>query len=116
MFNKTLFLYFKNLPNFEVAITEMYPRIPCEPIADPFASAEHLVTTALDFKKSVAFQRKKYFILDYLYMLFHGKAIKSIAMNYYRLISSQLLSIIISMRYSISSVSLLPLFIASNAH
>jgi len=34
----------------------------------------------------------------------------------YRLISSQLLSIIIAMRYSISPVWPLPLFIASTAH
>jgi len=52
-------LYFKNLVNFEVAITEMSPRIPWKPIADRLASAEHLRTTAINFKKSATILEKQ---------------------------------------------------------
>jgi len=34
-------------PQFEKrCITQMYPRIPCEPVADPLGSAEHTLGTA----------------------------------------------------------------------
>jgi hypothetical protein len=45
--------------NFIEAITEMYPRIPWKPVANRLASAEHLGTTALDFKKSEAILKKQ---------------------------------------------------------
>ena len=45
--------------NFEVAITEMSPRIPWKPVVDRLASAAHLGTTALDFNKSAAILEKQ---------------------------------------------------------
>jgi len=44
-FNKTLFLSLKKKTNFKVAITEKYPRIPCELVADPLGSADHTLGT-----------------------------------------------------------------------
>jgi hypothetical protein len=40
-FNATLFLYFVNV-NFKLGITELYPRISGEPVADP----QHTLGTA----------------------------------------------------------------------
>jgi len=36
----------------KVAITEMYPRFACEPVADPLGSTEHTLETA-DIKPSL---------------------------------------------------------------
>jgi len=48
IFNKTLFLSLKKKKkkaNFKVAITEMYPRISWELVADPLGSKEHTLGT-----------------------------------------------------------------------
>jgi hypothetical protein len=37
--------YFFNLKNFKVVITEKYPRIPWELVADPLGSADHTLGT-----------------------------------------------------------------------
>jgi hypothetical protein len=38
-------LFFNHTLNFNITITEMYPRIPGELVADPFVSAEHILGT-----------------------------------------------------------------------
>jgi hypothetical protein len=38
-------LNLKKLVNFEVATTEMNPRIPWEPVQDPLGSAKHTLET-----------------------------------------------------------------------
>jgi hypothetical protein len=41
IFYKTFFLKFKKKVNFKVAMTELYPQIIWELVADPLGSAEH---------------------------------------------------------------------------
>ena len=51
---------FNKTSNFKVAITEMYPRIPWELVADPFEPAEHSLGRFLEnkhkYKQAYAFE------------------------------------------------------------